>query len=485
MDATPLKSPMQRATPSQRGGNKPYSGYHKRETPAEDAEITRTDAGTPLGEYMRRFWQPVCLSDQLTDVPHKIRIMGEDLIAFRDKRGQVGVLHRHCCHRGASLEYGIIQKVGIRCCYHGFHFDVDGTIVDVPGEPDNGARLACTISQGAYPAFERDGLVFAYMGPPEHRPAFPEYDAFEKYHDTRLLAFTNVFPCNWLQAMDNIADQMHTYQLHNPAVLYDSDPPADVAANVKKFSLSDAFVKLPVMDYVTVRDGTGMVFIAGRRVSDDRVWVRMNDLIVPNITQHAYVFENGDARRLWHRVHMSRWYVPVDDTHSIIFGWRMFGHEVDPLQMGDESKMGWDNMDFLAGQAGDRSYREGQLLPGDWEAISSQRPIAIHALENPMAGDRGVYMNRKLIRDAIRGKNPAATPEKMHERAENGLPTHCYTNNSVFDIPRRPTEDEDHKMIAELNRMIVAIIAEGDAYTGMERDKFIVARLEEAERSLQ
>ena len=474
---------MNRTSPRDNYRNKPYSGYFKHEVPAENSEITRSDPGTPLGEYMRRSWQPVCLSEQLTDLPHAIRIMGEDLVAFRDRGGDVGVLYRHCCHRGASLEYGIIQERGIRCCYHGFHYDLDGTILDVPGEPDRGEKLRKTVSQGAYPAFERDGLVFAYMGPPDEKPAFPEYDAFEKYDDTRLIPFSNVFPCNWLQVMDNIADQMHTYILHNPAALHGGNPPKGL--DVSAYTLSDAFVKLPVMDYMEVRDGTGMVFIAGRRVSDDKVWVRINDLIVPNITQHAYLFEDGAEQRLWHRVHMSRWYVPVDDTNSIIFGWRMFGKTIDPLDAGDESKIGWDNMDFLDAQVGNRTYEDGRRLPGDWEAISSQRPIAIHALENPMACDIGVYMNRKLIRDAVRGKNPAATPVRMHERANADLPTHCYTNNCVMDIPRRAAEQEDGEMIRRLGRSIVEIAAEGDAYVGRERDDFIRQRLEALECTLQ
>lgn len=283
--------------------------------------------------------------------------------------------------------------------------------------------------------------------------------------------------------MDNIADQMHTYMLHNTAALYGDNPPKGL--DMSACSLSDAFVTLPVMDYMEVCDGTGMVFIAGRRVSDDKVWVRINDLIVPNITQHAYLFENGAERRLWHRVHMSRWYVPVDDTNSIIFGWRMFGKTIDPLVASDESKIGWDDMDFLEGQVGNRTYEDGQRLPGDWEAISSQRPIAIHALENPMSCDKGVYMNRTLIRKAIRGKNPAATPEKMHERANANLPTHCYTNNFVMDIPRRTAEQEDSEMIRRLGRNIVDIAAEGDAYVGRKRDAFIRKRLKVLERTLQ
>ena len=113
----------------------PFGGYHLRDVPPEDAELTHTSPGTPCGEYMRRFWQPVCLSQELTDLPLAIRIMGEELVAFRDNSGTIGVLHRHCSHRGTSLEYGIVSEHGIRCCYHGWLFDTDGTILETPGEP--------------------------------------------------------------------------------------------------------------------------------------------------------------------------------------------------------------------------------------------------------------------------------------------------------------------------------------------------------------
>ena len=466
-------------------GNMPFSGYFKRDTPPEDAEITHTDPGTPLGEYMRRFWQPVCMSRQLTDVPLAIRIMGENLVAFRDREGNIGVLARQCCHRGASLEYGIIQDRGIRCCYHAFHYDIDGTIIDAPGELDRGERLRKIISQGAYPTLERDGLVFAYMGPPESKPAFPEYDAFETPGDTRLVPFTNEFPCNYLQVMDNIPDQMHTSLLHNPTVLYGGNVPNDLQEKMAGLYLSPGFLTVPVMDYVEVRDGTGMVFLAARRVADDLVWVRINDLIVPNISQHAYLFEDGAERRIFHRVHMSRWYVPVDDHNSIIFGWRMFGNDIDPLDMGREYRTGKDNIDFLDGQVGDRAYEEGQKHPGDWEAISSQRSIAVHAAENPMASDVGVYLNRKLIREGLRGTNPAATPEAMHERANAGKTSYCYTQNDILKIKRRADDEEDREMMGKLARDIVDVTAAADDLVGEERTTFITDGIEKLEASLQ
>ncbi len=459
----------------------PYSGYFKSAVPSPDADITSTAAGTPLGEYFRRFWQPVCMSEQLRDLPLAITVMGEELVAYRDKAGTIGVLQRHCCHRGASLEYAIIQSKGIRCSYHGICYSEDGTILDAPAERDGGARLRQRISLGAYPAFERDGLIFAYLGPPEQIPKFPEYDAFEKYDDVQFVPFSNVFPCNWLQVIDNIADQMHTSFLHNPMFMYEGSPPSDL--NWQRLSLSQAFCKMPVMDFMSVRDGTTTVFIANRRIDDEKVWIRINDLIVPNVSQHAYLFEDGSERRLFHRVHMSRWYVPVDDTHSIIYGWRMLGQSIDPREMGEIDRLGWDNMDFLDGQVGNRSYEEGQRLPGDWEIISSQRPIAVHALETPLECDAGVYMFRKQVRAAINNRTAAATPEAMHARANQGLANYCYTQNTILRVPKRGSDEEDAEFLKTLGRQVVALTAEADELDPIARKRFIIARLEELEVS--
>ncbi len=457
-----------------------FSGYQRRDAKAEDAEITHVLPGTPLGEYLRKFWQPVCMSEQLTDIPHPIRILGEDLVAFRDLSGQVGVLHRHCAHRGASLEYGVIQEHGIRCCYHGFHFAINGTLLEAPTEPDKGARLCKSVCQGAYPAQERNGLVFAYMGPPDQQPPFEMWDAFEQDGETELLPFSNVFPCNWLQVLDNIADQMHTSILHQPAVLFPGKtPPKDL--DLESLTLP-AFGAVPVIEYFPVRNSTAMVFVAGRRTTDDLVWWRMNECALPNITHHAYLFEDGKAQRHFHRVHMVRWYVPVDNTNSIIYGWRMFGKKIDPMQKGRRERVGWNDMDFLDGQVGNRPDEIARRAPGDFEAIVGQRPIAIHALENPTSGDVGVYMFRRIIRDAVRGSNVAADPYQMHEPLRNGRVLNTATQNTILKIPRQADEISDQKLIRAIGKELNQITADSDAFEGEARTRFITSRYEEIER---
>ena len=113
--------------------NTAYRAYHHRERPEEDADLTHVGPGTPCGEYLRRFWQPIITSEALQDLPRRLRIMGEDLVAFRDQSGAVGLLELHCPHRGTSLEFGLVSEKGIRCCYHGWRFDVDGKILETPG----------------------------------------------------------------------------------------------------------------------------------------------------------------------------------------------------------------------------------------------------------------------------------------------------------------------------------------------------------------
>jgi nitrite reductase/ring-hydroxylating ferredoxin subunit len=112
-----------------------FNGYHRKQTAEPDWLLCQVGRGSPGGDYLRRFWHPVAYVSELEEVPLRIRALGEDLVAFRDKSGRIGVLHLHCCHRNASLEYGIIEGKGLRCCYHGRLFDVDGTILEIPGEP--------------------------------------------------------------------------------------------------------------------------------------------------------------------------------------------------------------------------------------------------------------------------------------------------------------------------------------------------------------
>jgi len=137
--------------------------------------LTKVGPGTPCGEYMRRFWQPVLASKNVTTRPKEIRILGEDLLVFRDGSGRPGLLYPRCMHRGTTLLYGHVEPDGIRCCYHGWKFAVDGTCLDQPCEPNGGLNKEAA-RQPWYPVQEKYGLVWAYMGPPDRMPVLPDFD---------------------------------------------------------------------------------------------------------------------------------------------------------------------------------------------------------------------------------------------------------------------------------------------------------------------
>ena len=144
---------------------------------AEDNErLVRVGPGKPAGELMRRYWQPALLSEELPEndgPPARLRLLGEDLVAFRDSNGRIGIVDAYCAHRRAALFFGRNEECGLRCAYHGWKFDIEGNCVDLPSEPwDTDFKRKIKIT--AYPCIERGGLVWAYMGPPELRPEFPD-----------------------------------------------------------------------------------------------------------------------------------------------------------------------------------------------------------------------------------------------------------------------------------------------------------------------
>lgn len=421
-----------------------------------------------MGEYMRKFWHPVCLSEELVEVPKAIRILGEDLVAFRDRSGRIGVLHRHCSHRGTSLEFGIIQVEGIRCCYHGWVYDVDGRLLEAPAEPKD-SRLYQSVCQGAYPAFERDGLVFAYMGPPEEKPEFPEYDVYGRPSDNKLVAFSNIFPCNWLQVYENIMDHFHTALLHNNMTVESVD-----AAIKNGLNFPDAFQDMPVMDWEKTRDGHGVTFIAARRIDDDTVWIRMSEMIFPDLIQVSNLMSTANQVR-HSAACLTRWHTPVDDENCILFGWRHFNDEIDPNLEGDPNGCGYDKIDFLDGQV-ERPYEVGQRAPGDWDAISNQRTIAVHALENPGTSDRGVYMCRKQLREIVRGK---AATDMSRYMDKPGQTLHTFASDTTVHAPRLDDKAADQELMKAVGRQVYDILADADGQDTEKRRDFILSRLNE------
>ncbi len=401
-----------------------YSAYHHRERPAEDEELTRVGPDTPCGEYLRRFWQPVILSNELADLPRRLRILGEDLVAFRDRRGAVGLLELHCPHRGTSLEFGLVGEKGIRCCYHGWLFDVDGTILETPGEPAD-STLKDRLFHGAYPVREHQGLVFAYMGPPDKEPAFPIFDTFDLPGYRLSARAPTLWECNWLQVKENSMDPAHLAFLHT---LPGSE---GFTSDLEALGEWD-WMETPV----------GMVYIDTRR-QDDRVWVRVADFILPNIHQFPPNADPMALRNSVNRPAATTWAVPLDDTHTMQIGYYRAPEGKEPRR----------GAGF--GQDASRPYEERQRIPGDYDAqVSIHGGTSRHGLEHLASTDRGVIMMRNMIRQGIRTVRDGGDPRP--EGAGNGQVIATYSHDRVVPgIPPAPTPEADRRLLRQVARDVV------------------------------
>ena len=405
-----------------------YGGYYHREVPQEDAELTRIGPGTPCGEYLRRFWQPVCYSDDLQDLPVALKILGEELVAFKDFSGQIGVVEAHCPHRGTSLEFGLVSERGIRCCYHGWLFDVDGAILEMPGEPEE-STYKDRLCHGAYPTHEYNGTIFAYMGPPDQVPTFPLMDTYEREGYRLMPGKKYNYPCNWLQILENAMDPVHTSFLHTI---------------VSGSQFTDEFGVIPELDFIETP--VGMIYIASRRMGDN-IWVRMVENVMPNLQQVAPIWENGQNPHGFDGPMMSRWIVPQDDTNTMLLEFRH-------ISVTDENTPAWwaDREQMLPAQLPiSENLEDQQRQPSDYEAQVTQRPIAVHDLEHLAASDRGITMFRKLVKNGIQAVKEGRDPGTLSHGQE---PVSTFCNDTVVYSPAVGSPEEDIQLVRETGRKL-------------------------------
>ena len=395
-----------------------FQGYTQQSQDREDEELTHVTHGTPCGEYLRRYWQPIGMSSELGKLPLLVKILGEELVLFRDKSNNVGLLHKHCAHRGASLEYGIVAERGIICCYHGWHYDVDGTLIRAGSERAD-SPICRKVVQGAYPVREKDGILFTYMGPPDKCPDFPEYDT-QHLDGVEAVPFSLTTPCNWLQIYENTQDPIHVLHLHSRS----SGIQFGVASGVDQ-----------IVEYET--SPTGMVNIQTRQVGEF-MWARTVETILPNANQTGAIWEEAEAEKYFQRVAILRWMVPIDNFVTRTIGWRYFSEEIDPRDQGDRSQVGKERIDFIGQTQDERPYSERQLQPGDFEAQVSQRPIAIHSQENLASSDGGVARLRQLLREHVRGIAKGVDPPQPTKGYLGRVST--YTQDTVHPIKLDPSQ---------------------------------------------
>src|SRR5436309_5446102 len=405
-----------------------------RQTPPPDYELTCVEQGSPMGELMRRYWQPVCTSDELRDLPRKEKLLCEEIVLFRDKQGRVGALDPHCAHRGTSLEWGQVEERGLRCCYHGWLYDTQGQCLDMPCETAE-FRERMDVWQPAYPTHEYGGLVFVYMGPPGTEPLFPMYDIIDtRERDDVVLrgmrlwgdyAVGMVKDCNWLQHYENIVDPWHLVMLHQ-TISGDQFNGA-----LMQGVPSIAWEKTPL----------GVRYKLVKQLPNGNRFIRHAECIVPNAFMIPDIRETGAAPKRREQATELSWAVPVDNEHVrgiSIVAW--------PLENG-EPKPGWrpgtDTVDEIRpGSLLARSYEERQRKPDDLEAQEGQRTIAVHALEHLGTSDTGIAMLRHLLREQIQRVEQGLDPINVirDERANRNIPTNAW--NTVLT----PAEGATHRL---------------------------------------
>ncbi|WP_282609953.1 aromatic ring-hydroxylating dioxygenase subunit alpha [Pelagibius sp. Alg239-R121] len=448
---------MNRSTETRSKESLPYSGYHQSWTGQGDDELTRVGPNTPCGEYLRRFWHPVAMTSDLGERPKLIRILGEDLVLFRDKGERVGLVHRRCPHRRASLEFGVTEERGIRCCYHGWLFDVDGTTLEAPGQPAQVEKQICeNVTLGAYPVKEFKGLIFAYMGPPGLKPVFPVYDTFDLPGQT-LVPYTAPFHCNWLQVLDAIVDPIHTAFLHS---------------RISREQFSEGFGEIGKMKFYKRR--TTFLGTAARRVGDN-VWVRTNELVLPNFTQAGAAFSADGTRQLYYsRTSFVRWVVPIDDEETLCFAWAVFGERADP----DEYNTPEGPELIEQGEVFDRSYEEKQRCPADAEATEGMGPITEHNKEHLVASDQGIVMYRRRLRSLIRDLQDGKEPAHATDDWQDG-PIPTFGGDTVVQKPKNGGDDA--VTLRNIGRAVMEVQFEAEGLPETDRVAKVVACLKQIE----
>jgi 5,5'-dehydrodivanillate O-demethylase oxygenase subunit len=366
-------------------------------TKEENDFLTRVGPRTPAGELFRRYWLPFAVANELTDDnPTKfVRLLGEDLVLFRDKSGKAGLIADHCVHRGASLLYGRVEERGIACAYHGWLYDTAGNCLETPAEPAD-SKFHLTVKIKAYPVEHWLGLYWAYMGPLP-APPITKFDVWARKDGTHKVTVQPQLDCNWLQAMENSVDPAHLPILHQNTSTQGRVAPSTTRGftdDIKDFE----FYELPY----------GMM----KKRNYKNGLIDEHPILFPNILRHQ---KNTQIR------------VPIDDTHCYVV---FVGFEPTP----DGSIVEQEDQDAIPVRYA-KSYKEpaGVLHPNtrfdmskdvqaqDHMAWETQGPIADRSIERLATSDRGIMMLRQIVRREIEKVQMGLDPMNVYRDPDHEI----------------------------------------------------------------
>ena len=400
---------------------------------AQNELITRIGPGTPCGELLRRYWQPAALLDEfdarldpaMAQRPIKaVRLLGQDLVLFRNGQGQFGLLDRDCPHRGADLAFARFEADGIRCSFHGWKFAVDGQCLETPAEP-MGSRLCTRVRQRSYPVKVQSGVVFAYLGPESSTP--PELPAFDAFTAplSHSFAFKGLWQCNWLQAFEVGIDPAHPSFLHR--YLQDESLEQTYGRQFRAASVGEVdgerWPMTRVMREVCSPEIHHEELVPGltrlttlRLINDQLTHVRVTHAAFP----HTFVIPLSET------VTITQMHVPVDDTHTYWYTFfTSFAGPLDKETMRQQRLAHMtlpdyvpihgrhDHWNFNPDEQRTRTYlgmgEEDINLHDQW-AVESMGAIADRTREHLGTSDKVIMANRRVLLSAIQTVQQGGQP---------------------------------------------------------------------------
>ncbi|HEX3864363.1 MAG TPA: Rieske 2Fe-2S domain-containing protein [Stellaceae bacterium] len=406
-------------------------------SPEENELITRIGAGTPMGNAMRRYWIPALLSSEVAEpdsAPVRVRLLGEDLVAFRDTEGRIGLLEELCPHRRVSLYFGRNEECGLRCIYHGWKFDVDGKCVDQLNEPEE-QQFKHKVRIAAYPTVELGGVIWAYMGPADKMPAPPKF-AWTQVPEPRRHVTKVIQDCNWLQALEGGIDTSHAPILHR--LLTDNSTRGG-------FKPSHPFVRGKAPNLVVDITDYGYLYAGVRPLGDSDIHVRTYHFILPFHQIRPSRSDSGvplDAGHCW---------VPIDDETCMVFNWAYSTTDA-PLTEDDRLEKGLGNGPLHVDQKTfrsklnrsndyglDRDVQRTESYSGidginqqDRALQESMGRIVDRSKEHLGPADKAIIQARRLLRQAVKTVEAGGQP--------HGTGTSYYTIKAGEEVLARDAD---------------------------------------------
>src|SRR5262245_772090 len=422
-------------------------------TAEENQLLTQTDARTPCGELMRRYWQPVALCEELPQggAPVKVRILGEDLVLFRDDQARPGLIGLHCSHRSTDLSYGRVEDGGLRCLYHGWLYDICGRVIEQPGEPGGGANRN-EICHLAYPCQEAGGIVFTYMGPGDP-PLLPNYEflTVPAEYRTAVQIFAH---CNYLQGNEGNIDPVHLSFLHQYLTEAQGArarivPGSEATDNTLLGEDITPTIEVEVTDY-------GLRIYTVRSAAREKRYLRVTNFVLPNLSAFG-----GSTVGDGYSIH---WHVPIDDTSHWKYTFA-FSRE-KPL---DEYTRSRNRVELTADHRltrnranryqQDRASMKTQTFTGmglnfqvhDAFATESQGQVQDRTEEHLVTSDKAIVAARKLILNAIKDAQEGRAPQHVIRDPKSNQLLHLQALSEV--IPASADfKQHTRERIAEVHR---------------------------------